>query len=226
MYARIFLTGIAVSVFAAEASGQNGFRWRPGSILQGMADTVRDVSREISGPKGTPVPDTEIEPAMAPSHPHHATPTQHHHAPGLHHQPPLHRQHPTMVHGTRAVAQPDPRAKLAASIDDVIRLVDLGVGEKTITQYIAANGIKKRLSVDDLIRLHKEGVSENIIIAMQKARVFHVAKPAVVDPIDRPMSRKIELLPPPRAEVDLELGPSVLEQPTKFEKPALNQPIQ
>ena len=65
------------------------------------------------------------------------------------------------------------QASRALAINDVITLVQKGLGEATIIHYIRVNGVQHRLTVTDIITLHDQGVSEPIINAMQSAPVRH-----------------------------------------------------
>jgi hypothetical protein len=200
VYSRIILSGLFVTLFVADTTAQNRFRWRPGAILEGLADTVQVVARDIGDRDSPDPPDADSENGVIGIQAHR---DDLQHADPGHHATPRHQS-----------PQQDTRA---ASIEDVIQMVHRGLGESTIVRYINDNGVKQHLSVSDLFRLHEDGVSEPIINAMQTARVYDVeSDPHPVLPITKrpPHRPDLRFSNPSRAAVNVEqFGPSILSRP-------------
>jgi hypothetical protein len=196
--ARIILSGLFVTLLAADTTAQNRIRWRPGAILEGLADTVQMVARDIGDRDSPDPPDADSENGVIGIQAHRDDPQHAHHA-----------RPPRQTHR--------PQATRAASIDDVIQMVHRGLGESTIVRYINDNGVKQHLSVSDLFRLHEDGVSEPIIIAMQTARVYDVESDAhPVLPVTKgpPPRSDLRSFKPSRPAVNIEqFGPSILAPP-------------
>ena len=200
VYSRIILSGLFVTLFVADTTAQNRFRWRPGVILEGLADTVQVVARDI-GDRDPPDPhDADSENGVIGIQAHRDDP-----------------QHADPVHHARPRRQSFQQDTHAASIENVIQMVHRGLGESTIVRYINDNGVKQHLSVSDLLRLHEDGVSEPIINAMQTARVYGVeSDPHPVLPVTKrpPHRADPRFSKPPRPAVSVEqFGPSILSRP-------------
>ncbi len=59
----------------------------------------------------------------------------------------------------------------AVSIQDVITMSRSGLGDSVIVNQIRTRGIQQTPQVSDIIAMHDQGVRENVISAMQEARV-------------------------------------------------------
>jgi uncharacterized protein YcfJ len=59
----------------------------------------------------------------------------------------------------------------AVSISDVITMTQNGIGDLVIMDRLQQYGVQRRLEVADVIMLHRQGVSEQVITAMQQARL-------------------------------------------------------
>lgn len=196
MHARVMLSGLLLFVFVTDASAQNRFRWRPGMLLEGLADTVQVVARDIDQRITTePTEDRDAGDRAE-------------HAESGHHQ---HSRRPSPIR-----SHPIQPATRAVTIDDVITMVRRGLGESTIIHYIDDNGVQRRLDVNDLILLHDEGVSDPIINAMQTARVLvpEQTPPQVTPPKVQQRQSSSRYRRSSRQTVDVEqLGPSILLPP-------------
>jgi hypothetical protein len=219
MHFRVILSGFIVLAFVAEAAAQNRVRWRPGSILGGLRNRVQAARQDSSDQQPTLAPvegapagwtDDEYRSAMPRSGQSYRA------------QPPLSLPSPPTrptqpSYPAPPVRQPQPQASLAVSINDVIELVQRGLGESTIVRYIGDNGAKQRLEIADLIRLHEEGVSEPIINAMQTAKVVPAEsrRDTTLPPVDSLPTDPDAVFPePPRRTVNgIGFGPSILEPP-------------
>jgi hypothetical protein len=213
VHTRVILSGFLVFVLAVEATAQNRIRWRPGAILEGLADTVQEVAREIGDrePSAAPVEGSADGAIVDPDHRDYPQHPDH-----IHHTRP---HLPTLSHQTRATWQSSQQATRAVSIDDVIKMVHRGLGESTIVQYIGTNGAKQPLNVSDLIRLHEDGVSEPIINAMQTAKVLDNKahpNPALRRSKSYPVKGDSRFFEPSHPAVDVEqFGPSILAPPQR-----------
>ncbi len=68
----------------------------------------------------------------------------------------------------RAAAQNGPRP---VSRDEIVAMVQSGVGEQVIVNHIRTHGVAAPLATHDIVALHQDGVSDQIIAAMQQAQV-------------------------------------------------------
>lgn len=204
MYARVFLSTLFVVIIVPESSAQNRFHWRPGMFVEGVADAIGSVTRDLRDGGATPTLAEGDATGAIESQDHRDF--QQPQYSGLHRAPdPQSSRHPTQV---------SPRAARAVSIDDVIALVQRGLGESTIVQHIDDNGVTQRLNVGDLIRLHEQGVSEPIIHTMQTARVVDsepYPHPVSLGTRRNPVRSVPSPFKPKRPTVDIDrFGPSIL----------------
>lgn len=190
MLKRVLIAALLVGFLIAECSAQNRYHRRRGAIFGGLAGAA--IGAAI-GDKG----DNETTGALVGgavgavaggaigNQKDMRIQDQRYHA----HQNQMYRQqlHQHQQQSTlqsQQWAQSDwlshQRAARAVSIGNVVTLVQRGLGEATIIQYIRVNGVKHRLSVDDIIYLHDKGVSEPIINAMQEATVHADPNPVVI----------------------------------------------
>lgn len=64
---------------------------------------------------------------------------------------------------------------------DVVAMVQNGLGEDTIIRKIQVNGVARPLTVNEVIQLDRAGVRETIINAMQTAATTISTQPVVID---------------------------------------------
>ena len=225
MYARVLFSSFIVLITVSTATAQNRFRWRPGSIVGGIADRIGSAVRERSDRQPDPEL-TQAQPIIDADGRIH-DPTQHHGSTQYrhsthHHHSPAQRVTPAQRFTPAQRAMPghppqDSRPRVeAVSVEQVIELVHRGLPESTVMQHIADNGLNRTLKVDDLIHLHEQGVSEPIINVMQAARVVDQTRTLERQPVstrvaDPPVRPPLGTLPPPppRAEMH-KFGPSIL----------------
>ena len=70
----------------------------------------------------------------------------------------------------------------AITMDQVVRMTQSGLGGDVVTRQIASQGIARRPTIEDLIFLKQNGVQDNVIHALQSARVAgQVSQPRYIN---------------------------------------------
>jgi hypothetical protein len=194
--ARVILACLFVFLIVTESEAQSRIRRQTSRIFRGLANRIDRSTTESQTPVDS-LNDTKDGLALE-------------RANEARDQHPEYSNHHGFSSGSKNELETIDDASRAVSIEDVIRMVQRGLGDKTIIQYVENNGVRKKLVVNEIIYLYEQGVSEPIIQAMQLARVFEVSK----TPASRASRNRGDSLVPRQRPTDMELhGPSVLTAP-------------
>lgn len=196
MPARIILGCLFVFVFVSETDAQSRIRRQTSRIFRGLASRIDGATPDRQASVGS-LAATEDELATEMGN---ETLDQH----------LEHRNFGAFSSASRNDLEATDKAARAVSIEDVVTMVQRGLGDKTILQYVGNNGVKKKLVVSEIIYLHDQGVSEPVIQAMQMAQVFQIPR----TPESHQLRNRAAPMAPKQRPADLEFhGPSVLVAP-------------
>jgi hypothetical protein len=129
-------------------------RGGPRKVASRLADQIKEAIYASPGPLSPPPPLTEEEKALL------AQPAQ-----AVTGKPPL---PPPPTEPTAGLSPGETQKPMTN--EDVIKLVDAGIGEDVIIAKVRASECRFQLEADDLVALKKAGVSDRVLAAMMEPR--------------------------------------------------------